>query len=91
MNRIQRKGIVNEVKELLGIVKPRKIEIKCTGCSSIHTVRRDTEAPHNAISMVCNWCPDCQDQADDYYEESYVLKEDDPEFVDPNQLDLFDK
>ena len=89
MSRIHRKAVADEVKDLLGIFKPRKIEIKCTGCGLTHTVRRDANAPPNAISMVCNWCSSCSHKADDYYEESYVLKEDEPEFVDPNQLDLF--
>jgi hypothetical protein len=28
----------------------------------------------NAISMNCNWCPDCQDTATDYYHEWVTFK-----------------
>jgi hypothetical protein len=29
------------------------------------------EIPKHVVSMGCNWCPDCEDRAEDYYEEWY--------------------
>lgn len=69
------------------------IKINCDGCSMSHEVNRDTEAPKDAISMGCNWCPNCEDKATEYYEEWYNGKNDDDDDDrfgdDPNQLMLF--
>lgn len=66
-----------------------KIKITCEGCSKTHEVNRDNEAPKDAVSMGCNWCPDCEDSAEDYYEEWYNTggdsKESSPDIPD-NQL-----
>jgi len=65
------------------------IKINCD-CGHSHEVRRDSDAPENAISMGCNWCPKCEDTADSYYEEWYNLSEDgENESDDPNQLMMF--
>lgn len=65
----------------------KRIKINC-GCGRIHDVKRDKEAPPGATSMGCNWCPDCEDTADDYYDEWYNYNETDYG-DDPNQLMLF--
>ena len=41
--------------------------------------------------MGCNWCPKCEDTAEDYYEEWYNTSDgdDDDKGDDPNQLMLF--
>lgn len=65
------------------------IKINCE-CGLSHEVSRDKEAPKNAISMGCNWCPSCEDTADDYYNEWYNYNDDDDDYGDdPNQLMLF--
>lgn len=68
-----------------------KINITCEGCSTTtHSVDRTPEIPKDVISMGCNWCPKCEDKADDYYDEWYnrsdgsTPKDDIP----PNQLCL---
>lgn len=70
------------------------IKMNCD-CGKVHEVHRDNEAPKNAISMGCNWCPDCEDTADDYYNEWYNNNDegDEPVNTEPdvpdNQLILF--
>lgn len=68
----------------------QKIKINCEGCGNQHEVNRDKESPKSAISMGCNWCPDCEDSAEDYYTEWYN-KGDSGETTpeDPNQLMMF--
>jgi len=70
------------------------IKINCD-CGIVHDVRKDNSAPKNAISMGCNWCPECEDTAaEDYYHEWYNLNDDngskeiEPDVPD-NQLMLF--
>lgn len=63
-----------------------EILIKCKGCKSEFYVKRTGEIPEDATSMNCNWCPACEDDADDYYHETYNY--DDKEDPDPNQLRL---
>lgn len=63
-------------------------------CGKVHEVRKDNSAPKNAISMSCNWCPDCEDSSDDYYNEWYNLNDGDDEIenvpeIPDNQLMLF--
>ena len=68
----------------------QKIKINCD-CGLTHEVTRDKEAPKTAISMGCNWCPDCEDTAQDYYEEWYNFNEggDTDYGDDPKQLMMF--
>lgn len=64
-----------------------KITIKCTGCSREHDVSRTSELPYNVTSLVCNWCPICEDSAtEDYMEEYRTLEVEDK--LDENQLKL---
>ena len=70
----------------------QKIKINCEGCGLTHEVNRDKEAPKDSISMSCNWCPACEDKAEDYYEEWYNKGGDDGDNSDggdPNQLMMF--
>lgn len=67
-----------------------KINITCDTCHTTHSVDRTKEIPKNIISMGCNWCPLCEDRAEDYYEEWYNDsddKESTPEIPD-NQLSM---
>ena len=69
------------------------IKMNCD-CGKVHDVKKDNSTPKNAISMGCNWCPDCEDTAEDYYQEWYNLDEgNDNKIIEPdvpdNQLMLF--
>lgn len=69
------------------------IKMNCD-CGQIHIVTKDRSAPENAISMGCNWCPCCEDSAEDYFTEWYNFNnggdenKNDPDVPD-NQLMLF--
>ena len=69
------------------------IQMKCEGhnCFKEHTVKRDNDAPENATSMGCNWCPSCEDEnAYGYWEEWYNFDDEGEDYGDdPNQLMLF--
>lgn len=47
------------------------IKITCDTCHKTHEVNRTNEIPDHVVSMGCNWCPECEDRAEDYYEEWY--------------------
>lgn len=63
------------------------INITCDICKKTHSVRRTDEIPEEVTEIFCNWCPECEDKAEDYYTERYGYK---PIVVtDKNQTDLF--
>lgn len=66
------------------------IKITCETCGKTHDVARTPEIPNNVISMGCNWCPECEDKAEDYYHEWYNKNDGDsdtlPEPDSPTQL-----
>lgn len=49
------------------------IKLNCN-CGASYEIKKDNNAPENAFSMGCNWCPKCEDSAKDYYKEWYNLK-----------------
>jgi hypothetical protein len=67
----------------------KEIILTCK-CGATYNLKRDQSAPKNATSMGCNWCPSCH-HSNHHYNEwyNYDAKENEPEIVDPNQLDLF--
>ena len=65
-----------------------KITIHCQGCMQDLEVNRTKEIPEDVTSLVCNWCPRCEDTAKDYYKEEYRYFEID-DIKDPNQQSLF--
>jgi hypothetical protein len=70
----------------------KKINITCDTCHITHSVNRTKEIPDNVISMGCNWCPNCEEKAQDYYEEWYNYNDDGdnnkPDPIPDNQLCL---
>lgn len=48
-----------------------RINITCDTCHKTHDVDRTNEIPDWVISLGCNWCPACEDRAEDYYQEWY--------------------
>ena len=63
------------------------INIKCLNCSDIHAVRRTEEIPDDVVSLECNWCPGCDDSAQDDYFEKYIYDEE--VNFNPDQLKIF--
>lgn len=69
-----------------------RINITCDACGIVHDVRRTPEIPDNVVSLGCNWCPACEDRAEDYYEEWYNYSDGGGEQIiepDPRQTNLF--
>lgn len=71
----------------------RKINITCEGCHTTTEVTRTNEIPDNIISMGCNWCPSCEEDAEDYYDEWYNTGDGDTpqadEPINPRQKEIF--
>lgn len=64
-----------------------KINITCDTCKKTHSVGRTNEIPPEVTELFCNWCPECADEAQDYYEERYGYAPP-PEPVNPDQIKL---
>lgn len=62
-----------------------QIPLICHHCGQIHTMNRTPEIPEDAQTIHCNFCMDCEDAMDDYYNE-WFSDEPLPDPVDPNQL-----
>ena len=52
----------------------KKIKIKCRSCEKIYEVDREEEISEDVISLTCNLCPDCEDAAEENYEEEYCYE-----------------
>lgn len=63
------------------------IKVKCKSCGSEFNTKRTSEIPEGATKILCNFCPACDDSADDYYHEEYSFEEE--PINDPNQTSLF--
>lgn len=69
------------------------ITMTCETCHKVYQLDKTNELPAHVFTMHCNWCPACEDQAVDYYEEWWDEDERDPDKPppipdDPNQLCL---
>ena len=65
-----------------------QIKMTCECCKEVYDLPKTNEIPKHINNMRCNFCHECQDKMDDYYNEWYV--ETPVEIiVDPNQLTLF--
>ena len=49
----------------------RKIKVICDHCKKEYKVPRDIEIKSNIQYITFNFCPDCEDEMDDYYEETH--------------------
>lgn len=45
------------------------IKLTCENCNQVHELRKTPELPAHVFFMRCNWCPNCEDDAQDYYKE----------------------
>ena len=76
-----------------------KINITCETCSVTHSVNRTNEIPKDVPSRGCNWCPSCEEKAQDYYDEWYNRRESkettapvpDNQLCMPFELDLIEQ
>jgi len=46
-----------------------RIQLTCENCHKVHDLQKTNELPKHVFFMKCNWCPNCEDEAKDYYEE----------------------
>lgn len=67
-----------------------RIQLTCETCKKVYDLEKTEELPAHVFFMRCNWCPECEDQAQDYYYEWYDENENDgtppPPPVPDNQL-----
>lgn len=66
-----------------------RIKIFCKTCNKDYQVYRTEEIPEDVTSLVCNWCPTCEDSAREEYLEEYRYLDAADEVKDPNQQSLF--
>lgn len=67
------------------------ILLKCDFCKREYDIDRDRDVPERATSISCNWCPKCEENAKEYYEEKYNF-DDPPDYGNnPNQIELFNQ
>jgi len=57
------------------------IKLTCETCNTTHDLKRKMDDPPYVMFMKCNWCPLCEDRAQDYYDE-WVDEDDDRNFPD---------
>ncbi len=55
-------------------IEAREIEMRCRGCKKEYTVTRTLDIPENIDRLECNWCPDCEDQAQEDWTEYWIRK-----------------
>lgn len=46
-----------------------KIKSTCQTCGHIYELDREEYMPAHVVSTKCNWCPLCEDRAEDYWQE----------------------
>lgn len=66
-----------------------RIKLHCKCCGKVHDLPRTEEIPEEVGSLQCNFCIECEDKMDDYYNEWYIEESELPVIVDPNQITLF--
>lgn len=52
------------------IINKMIINLICKTCNKVYEFDSKS-VPDNAIAGECNWCPICEDRADDYYTETW--------------------
>ncbi len=58
-----------------------RIKLLCKCCGKVHDLPRTEEIPVEVTALACNYCIECEDKMQDYYNEWYI--------DDPNQLKIF--
>lgn len=71
------------------------IKLICNTCNLNYELDRTEEIPEHVTIMRCNWCPMCEEKAQDYYHEYWDEEENKSENipipVGPNQLQIFEE
>lgn len=69
-----------------------RIQLTCQNCKTVHDLTKTEEIPKHVFFMKCNWCPNCEDEADEYYNEWWDKNDNDgtppPPPVPDNQLTM---
>ena len=60
-----------------------RIKLTCETCHKVHDLRKTDEIPAHVLFMRCNWCIECEDKAQDYYEEWWDEDENNPDKPQP--------
>jgi hypothetical protein len=66
-----------------------RINLLCNCCSKVHNLPRTDEIPPEVTALGCNFCIECEDKMNDYYNEWYINESDLPPVENPNQIKLF--
>lgn len=66
-----------------------RIKLLCKCCGQVHDLPRTNEIPDEVTALACNFCIECEDKMDDYYNEWYIKEEELPIADNPNQIKLF--
>ncbi len=74
-------------------MKASEFKLICEASGCVHIMNRTSEIPDHINILRCNWCINCEDKAQDYYNEWWDEEENKIENeripVAPNQLKLF--
>ena len=66
-----------------------RIKLLCECCGVVHELPRTDEIPPEVNSLACNFCCECEDKMNDYYNEWYIDESELPIVENPNQIQLF--
>jgi len=53
-----------------------KIKFVCEHCNHSMDIEITKEMPHGTVAGWCNYCPKCEDEMGDYYDEWFVDEND---------------
>jgi len=53
-----------------------RIKLHCETCNYVHDLEKTPELPAHVFFIHCNWCPLCEERAEDYYQEWWDDNED---------------
>ncbi len=67
-----------------------RIKLLCECCRKVHDLPKTPEIPEDVTAMACNFCIECEDKMNNYYEEWLITESELPPIENPDQLKLFD-
>lgn len=66
-----------------------RFKLSCECCGKVYDMPRTEEIPADVTAMACNFCIECEDKMNDYYDEWVIDEPKLPIVHDPNQMELF--
>jgi len=51
----------------------KKLTLICENCRHEYKVTRDEAIPAKTVMIISNYCPNCDNEMTDYYNEKYIL------------------